>query len=52
MWLSLTAISGIKIDNWKSLQHLMIAQQQPSLLQEVIMKPIFTTKNLQKKWLS
>ena len=46
MCLSLTAISNINNDNCNSLQHLMIAkqQQQPSVLQEVIMKPIFKTK--------
>jgi hypothetical protein len=47
---SLTASSSINSENCKSLQHLLIAQQrqQPNLLQEVIMKAIFTTKYLQK----
>jgi len=50
MCLSLTANSSINIDNCNSLQHLLIAQQQhqPNLLQEVIMKAIFTTKYLEK----
>jgi len=51
MCLSLTAISSQNNDNCNSLQHLLTAQQQqPSLLQEVIMESIFTTKYLKKKW--
>jgi len=49
--LSLTANSSINTDNCKSQQYLLIAQQlqqQPNLLQEVVMKAIFTTKYLQK----